>query len=272
MLDNFRHVHFIGVGGSGISALAHLAKAHGLKVTGSDVANNPTILQLKNEGVEVFLSHNAENLGELVEWVIYSEAIDKENNPEYLEAKKRGLQLTSYFEALGLLSTHKKTIVVTGTHGKTTTTAMLGQALIEAGLDPTVIVGARVPYFKDRNIHIGKSEWLVVEGCEYRRNFSTLQPFGMIVLNCEWEHVDYFKSEGDYINAFQELVSKLPQEGFLIYNQTDSNCRRITSHTRAKQIPVNFLDTAEIKLRVAGDFNKLNAAHALSAAEQMGGG
>lgn len=270
MLDNLRHLHFIGIGGSGISALAYLAKAHGLKVTGSDVAKNPTTERLEQDGIVVFIGHQKENVNELTELVVYSEAIDKKTNPEYVEAKNRGLQTMSYFELLGELSAKKKTIVITGTHGKTTTTAMLGQALIEAGLDPTVIVGTRVPYFENRNIHIGHSKWLVVEGCEYRRNFSSLNPFGMMVLNCEWEHVDYFKSEEDYILAFQELAQKLPEEGVIIYNQTDKNAQKIAQHAPGKKIPVNFTDTSEIRLKVPGDFNLLNAAHALKAGEEMG--
>lgn len=270
MLDNLRHLHFIGIGGSGISALAYLAKAHGLKVTGSDVAKNPTTERLEQDGIVVFIGHQKENMNELTELVVYSEAIDKKTNPEYVEAKNRGLQTMSYFELLGELSAKKKTIVITGTHGKTTTTAMLGQALIEAGLDPTVIVGTRVPYFENRNIHIGHSEWLVVEGCEYRRNFSNLNPFGMMVLNCEWEHVDYFKTKEDYVLAFQELAQKLPKEGFMVYNQTDENARNIAHHAQGKKIPVNFTDTSEIRLKVPGDFNLLNAAHALKTGEAMG--
>jgi len=269
LLDNFRHIHLIGIGGSGISALAYLALAHGLKVSGSDISQNPTTEDLSKAGAELFIKHNTANVGELVELVIYSDAIDKANNPEYIIAIQRGIQVLSYFEALGALSAHKKTIVVTGTHGKTTTTAMLGQALIEAGEDPTVIVGSRVPAFENRNIKIGHSPWLVAEGCEYRRNFLSFKPFGIVLLNCELEHVDYYKSEEDYLKAFEQLIEKLPKDGFLIYNNDDENCQKLAIKASCKAIGVSMTDAQDIKLKIPGDFNKLNAVHALVTAEQI---
>ncbi len=269
MLDNFRHIHFIGVGGSGISALAYMAIAHGIKVSGSDIAPNPTTEKLEKEGVQIHIGHSKDNLSELCELVIYSEAIDKKENPEFLEANKREISTLSYFEALGQLSTHKKTIVIAGTHGKTTTTAMLGLALIKAGEDPTVIVGSRVPTFENRNIQIGHSQWLVAEGCEYRRSFLHFQPFGVVLLNCELEHVDYYKSEADYLSAYQELVSKIPEDGFLVYNEEDENCRLISESYKGKKLPVASAASKNLSLNVPGEFNQMNAAHALEAAKQI---
>jgi UDP-N-acetylmuramate--alanine ligase len=268
MLDNFRHIHFIGIGGSGISALAYLALAHNLKVSGSDLTANPTTENLAKEGAHIHIGHNKENLDELCELVIYSEAIDRGNNIEYLEAYKRRIKTLSYFEALGQLSAYKRTIVVAGTHGKTTTTAMLGQALIAAGEDPTVIVGSRVPAFDNRNIQIGHSQWLVVEGCEYRRSFLHLEPFGVVLLNCELEHIDYYKSQEDYIAAYKELVAKIPASGFLVYNADDEHCKLISESCKGKKIPVAAATSEKLTLKVPGEFNQLNAAHALKAAEQ----
>lgn len=255
MLDSFRHIHFIGMKGSGVSALVHLAKAHGIKVSGSDASDGP---------------HKKENLPELAELVIYSEAINRNSNPEYQEARRRKIPTMSYFEVLGKLSEHRKTIVVTGTHGKTTTTAMLGQALAEAGMDPTVILGSRVPSFDNHNIRIGHSQWLVAEGCEYRRSFLSFKPFGVVLLNCELEHVDYYKDEDDYASAFWELVSKIPKDGFLIYNADDKNCRKISEICRGKIIPVTIKEAGKIKLQVPGGFNRFNALHAKRAALQIG--
>lgn len=269
MLDNYRHIHFIGIGGSGISALAYLALAHGLKVSGSDIAANPTTQNLEKEGVLIQIGHKKENLEELCELVVYSEAIDKQKNPEFLEAQRREITCLSYFQALGQMTAHKKAIVVTGTHGKTTTTAMLGQALMAAQKDPTVIVGSRVPAFGNRNIHIGHSQWLVAEGCEYRRSFLNFQPFGVVVLNCELEHIDYYKSEEDYRSAFLELVAKIPKDGFLVYNANDKNCQKISEVCKGKRLPVTAKDGETIILRIPGIFNQLNAAHALKAVEQI---
>lgn len=268
MLDNFRHVHFIGIGGSGISALAYLALAHNIKVSGSDTSQNPTIDKLTGEGVVIHIGHAKRNVGELCELVIYTEAIDRQKNPEYLEAERRGIPMLSYFQALGRLSQSKKTIVVSGTHGKTTTTAMLGEALINAKTDPTVIVGSRVPAFGNKNICIGHSEWLVAEGCEYRRSFLNFQPFGVVLTNCELDHPDYYKNEGDYVSAFKELVEKIPKNGFLVFNKSDKNCQSLSKMCKGEKLPVS-LPGEELKLKVAGDFNQLNANLAFAAALQV---
>lgn len=270
MFNSAKNLHFIGIGGSGISALAHLARQENRDVSGSDVAENETLNQLRSEGVQIYVGHDKNHLNQAAELVIYSQAIDLSNNPEYLEAKARNLPTMSYFEALGELSKQKKTVVVTGTHGKTTTTAMLGQSLIELGLDPTVIVGSRVPYFGDRNLHVGKSEWFIVEGCEYRENFSSLEPFGMILLNCEWEHVDYFKSEKDYLKAFEKLAKKLPKNGFFIFNAEDKNAQQIAQQIDAQAIGIKNGDHEAIHLQIPGEFNRMNAAHALKTCEKLG--
>jgi UDP-N-acetylmuramate--alanine ligase len=274
MLDKFRHIHFIGIGGSGISSIAHLALAHGLKVTGSDSADSAVIKALKKHGARIVIGHKKENVNELTEIVVYTEAIDKNTNPEFLEAKRLDIPVLSYFEAIGEISKNKKTVAVIGTHGKTTTTAMLGQALISAGLNPTVIVGSLVKAFDNTNIHIGHSEWFVVEGCEYRRSFMSLQPFGAVLLSCEPDHLDYYKDENDYVSAFTEFVKKIPKNGFLVYNSEDKNCRKVSVHCAGKLIPVDktHADKLDLRLLVPGEFNRSNAAHAYAAAREVGAG
>ena len=280
MLDKFRHIHFIGIGGSGISSIAYLALAHGLKVTGSDIALSPVIKELENEGATIYIGHKKENVHELAELVVYTEAIDKKTNPEFLEAKKRGMPLMSYFEALGNISAHppagragKKTVAVIGTHGKTTTTAMLGEAAIASGMDPTVIAGSQVPAFKNRNIYIGHGEWFILEACEYRRSFLNLAPFGAVFLNCEPDHLDYYKDEKDYVSAFAQFVKKIPKEGFLVFNEQDKNCKKLSKECAGKLIPVKQADIKklDLNLSVPGEFNKSNAAHAYMAAIEIGG-
>jgi UDP-N-acetylmuramate--alanine ligase len=268
MFNQYKSIHFIGIGGSGISALATLAQSKGCQVSGSDLSENPTTQHLKKDGILIHIGHQASNLDEKTDLVVYSGAIDKEKNPEYQEALERKTSTLSYFEALGRISKSKKTIAVTGTHGKTTTTAMLGQALIAAGLDPTVIVGSQVPAFDNRNIHIGKSDWLVVEACEYKRSFLNLHPFGMILLNCEVEHLDYFKDEEDYVLAFKELVSKLPKDGFLVFNNEDSNAKSIANSYQGKSLTAITAE-AKIDLQIPGRFNQLNAQHVLLTCRQI---
>jgi UDP-N-acetylmuramate--alanine ligase len=151
---------------------------------------------------------------------------------------------------------------------------MLGEAAIAAELDPTVIAGSRVPAFANRNIYIGHGEWFILEACEYRRSFLNLTPFGAVLLNCEPDHLDYYKDEKDYVSAFVEFVSKIPKEGFLIFNADDKNCNKLAKKCAGKAIAIKEADIKKMDfdLRVPGDFNKSNATHAAAAAAEMGGG
>ncbi len=271
MLDK-KHIHFIGVGGIGISALAYLALESGKTVHGSDSNTSAITDDLKANGAEIFVGHSRDNVSNKCDLVIYTEAIDKATNEEYLKAEELGIPTLSYFQALGQLTHTKKAIVVTGTHGKTTTTAMLGQALVEDDLDPTVIVGTKVRAFNNRNIRIGKDDLMVVEGCEYRRSFLSLHPFGVVLLNIELEHVDYYKDEEDYVNAFIELVKQIPVEGFLVANVEDENVKKVIPHCVGTVIEVTEKETKEasFKLQVPGFFNEMNAMQAVKAAEAIG--
>lgn len=271
MFKQYQHIHFIGAGGSGISALARLALAAGKPVTGSDTGESVFTRDLRKAGALIVIGHRAENLPPAADLVIYTEAIDRLTNPEYLAAVERGLKVMSYFQALGEWSAGKKTIVVTGTHGKTTTTALLGCALIRAGLSPTVIVGSEIPEFGHSNLYIGTSDWFVVEGCEYRRSFLNLHPFGMIILNCEPDHLDYYKDEADYVSAFRELALRVPTDGFIVANATDKNAAALAAESRGRAILVTpeTVDRYDFHLRLMGDFNRANAAHACQAAEAV---
>ncbi|MBU0981764.1 UDP-N-acetylmuramate--L-alanine ligase [Patescibacteria group bacterium] len=200
-------VFFVGIGGIGMSALARLFKAHGKEVSGTDSSDSVLIEELKSEGMGVELGHFAEFLPKDTDLVIYSEAIPL-SNPELEKAKELGIPLMTYFQALGAASKSYRLVAIAGTHGKTTTTAMLSIILEKAGVDPTVIVGSRVKEFGQKNVRIGQGEIMVVEACEYRRNFLSLHPALTGITNIEVDHLDYFKSEEDYENAFKELADQ----------------------------------------------------------------
>lgn len=270
-MKDYRHIHFIGIGGIGISALAYLGLSEGKTITGSDIEGSDLTDDLKTSGARIDIGHNSQNLSESAELVIYSEAIDRDN-PEFTKAKSLGIPCLSYFEALGQLSGTKKTIAVAGTHGKTTTTAMLGLAAVRANLDPTVIVGSKVKEFDGHNIRMGEGELLIVEACEYRRSFLNLKSFGVVLLNCEAEHLDYYRDERDYVDAYIELVKKIPVDGFLVANMDDENVRMVTEHCAAEVIPVRATDinNLNLDLKVLGDFNQFNAAHAYKTLEKFG--
>lgn len=269
-LKQFKKIHFIGIGGIGISALVYLSLAEGKVVTGSDTVDSTLINSLKEKGAHITIGHDAGNVSDDVELAIYTEAIDSEN-PELKRAKEMGIPAISYFKALGQISRTKKTIAVVGTHGKTTVTAMLGLSLIESGLDPTVIVGSKLKEFGNRNIYIGKEDLMVVEGCEYRRSFLSLIPFGVVFLNCEAEHLDYYKDEKDYMDAYEELIRQIPSDGFLVANMDDENVKKLTHHCAGRIVPVDgqYAASLDLQLKVIGNFNYLNAAHAYKAAEEV---
>jgi UDP-N-acetylmuramate--alanine ligase len=271
-MDNFKNIHFIGIGGIGISALAYLSLAEGKKVTGSDSISSTLIDNLIEGGAHIVIGHNADNVTDDTELVVYTEAIDQGTNPELLRAKELRIPVLSYFEALGQVSRTKKTIAVVGTHGKTTTTAMLGLALIRSGLESTVIVGSKVKEFGGRNIYIGKGDLFVVEGCEYRRSFLSLEPFSVVFLNCEAEHLDYYKDEDDYKKAYIELIKKIPADGFMVANMEDENVQELAHHCAGKVIPAykGEIKKLGLKLKVLGEFNQMNAGQAYLAAEAVG--
>lgn len=195
-------IHCVGVGGIGMSGLARLLMAEGKKVSGSDSTPSPLTQRLQDEGL-LF----TRDIPEAVEVLVYSEAVPFED-AERAEGRKRGLPELNYFQALGAWAEDKRVIALAGTHGKTTTTAMLGEILIAANLDPTVLVGSTVADFGGSNVRFGKSDLFVVEACEYRRNFLSLKPSFLGILNVEWDHPDFFPDFESYKQAFADLAAQ----------------------------------------------------------------
>ncbi len=200
-------VYFVGIGGIGMSGLARLMKAFGKGVSGSDSTASSTTAELEAEGIQVHIGHYPEHLPEETELVIYSEAIPPVN-PELLKAKELEIPMMTYFQALGEVTKDYRLIAVAGTHGKTTTTAMLGLMLENAGYSPTVLLGSKLKEFGNRNVKVGESDLFVLEACEYRRNFMSLEPDLLGVTNMELDHTDYFKDWDDYQMAFEDLSAQ----------------------------------------------------------------
>lgn len=264
---NKNNYHFIGVGGIGVSAIARMLFLQGKKVTGSDIATSEITEDMEKLGIKVFIGQKAENISPNVEVIIYTVAI-KDDNPELIEARKKGLTCVSYPEALGNLSEKMFTIAVSGTHGKTTTTAMIGHILKEVGMDPTVIVGSKI-LGQNSNFLAGKSKYLVAEACEYKRSFLNLHPNILVITNIEADHLDYYKDIEDIKSAFTEIAQKVPQDGFIITNKENKNIKDSVANVSAE-----ILDYKDIKpdfdLAVFGEHNILNARTALKVAEVLG--
>lgn len=290
-------VHFVGVGGIGTSAIARMFLLEGpstglgvkKKVSGSDMAESEVTLELRKAGVRISLEENAENVPEDCELVIYTIAIPKEH-AELAEAKKRGIPVLTYPEALGIISKDKYTIAITGTHGKTTTTAMIAKIMMDAGLDPTVIIGsflyteatclpAKVSAqagnqgsteLTRTNFVAGKSKYLVVEGCEYCRSFLNLSPSILVITNIDADHLDYYRDMEDIISAFVELAQKLPKDGYLVIDSHALNVQAVVKQSHAHNGDFAALKLPEgFKLHIPGAHNLLNAKAAWGVAKVL---
>jgi UDP-N-acetylmuramate--alanine ligase len=216
-------VHFIGIGGIGVSSLAQYFLAKGHTVSGSDLVSSEITDFLKKKGAKIFIGrHKKENLKEGVGLVVFSPAIG-EKNPELLEAKKRKILIQSYPQTLGNLTKKYFTIAVSGTHGKSTTTAMISLILSKAGLDPTVILGTKLKEFGDTNFRFGKSKYLIIEADEHFASFLNYWPKIIVLTSLEADHLDYYKNFNNYISAFKKFISHLPNNGYLIINGDDKN-------------------------------------------------
>ncbi len=229
--DQKQHLHAIGIGGIGVSALARHFLRRGWTVSGCDVSGNASV-----EGATVVKGHDPEHcLTFAPKVIVYSPALP-ENHPELIRARELKIPTYSYPQALGLLAKKYDTIAVSGTHGKSTTTALLSQMFAEGKQDPVAIVGARVPAqgFEENYRH-GEGKNFIVEGCEYKRGMLEIRPTSAVITNIEADHLDYYKDLRDIADAFAEYVRLLPKDGVLVYNADDKESENISHFTKAKR-------------------------------------
>jgi UDP-N-acetylmuramate--alanine ligase len=270
-LAKYKKVHFIGIGGIGVSAIARMMLHDGKKVSGSDRDESEITQMLEQIGIKVFYGQKAENISVGTDLVIYTVAVTADN-PELKQAQKLGIDTLTYPEFLGLLSKDKYTIAVSGTHGKTTTTAMIAKILIDAGLDPTVIVGSLI---KDENGHRtnfipGQSKYLVIEACEYKRSFLNYYPQILVITNIDNDHLDYYKNVADIQNAFAELAERIPQDGFIVTDKNNPIIAPTLKKVEAKVVNYSLYNNLPVTLKVPGLHNKKNAAAAFAVATALG--
>ncbi len=271
-------VYFIGIGGIGISALAQLMHHEGKTVSGTNDNPSPeTLDRVRALGIEINIGADIDKVPKDADLIVYSLAWD-DREPEFMKAVRAlGIPVFSYPQALGLVSVDKYTIAISGTHGKTTTTAMIAEMMIEAKLDPTVIVGSLLK--SGSNFVPGESNYFVVEACEYRRSFLNLNPNIAIITNIDNDHLDYYKDLADIQSAFVEFVGKLPADGFLICDTDDlllvpiiEAAKKVGAQIinyRAPREENNELggETSKLDLKVPGEHNIKNAMCALSVGE-----
>lgn len=266
-LQDIKKVHCVGIGGIGVSALARLFRNEGAEVSGSDMDASPVTEGLQEEGVIVTIGHDSENVPTDADLVLHTIAVPADN-PEIIAAKNHSIPVLTYPETLGLLSRNFYTVAVSGTHGKTTTTAMLAEILMAADKDPTVIVGS-ILHKQKSNFIAGDSNILVVEACEYRRSFLHLSPNMLVITNVDTDHLDYFDGLADIQDAFRTLCGQVAEDGYIICNPDDENVGSVVSTAAA-----DIVDFADINLagdlEVPGEHNRQNARAASTAAEKLG--
>ena len=248
-----------------MSALARYYFSSGWKVSGSDLAESEITKDLEKEGIEIKIGHDENNFRDDAERVVYSVAVGKDN-PELKKAERLGVKTSTYAEALAELTREYFTIAVSGSHGKGTTTAMLALIMIEAGMDPTVIIGTRLKEFGGSNFKSGKSKYLLIEADEYDRSFLNYMPNVAIITNVDAEHLDVFGDIDGVVGAFNQYIKSLSSDSTVIVNKNDRNSEKIILGYKGKVI---YFEKGDWDLEVPGEFNQMNAEAAWRAAEVL---
>ncbi len=289
-------LHFIGIGGAGMSGIARIMLAKSIEVSGSDAKDSQILLSLKTLGAKISIGHAAANIGQ-AQLVIVSAAI-AENNPELIAARESGIPIASRATALSWLLTESTSIAIAGTHGKTTTTAMLTIALQSAGEDPSFAIGGTINS-SGTNAHSGSGKFFVVEADESDGSFLAYKPNAAIITNIEMDHVDHFQSEDQLFATFNDFISSIQRGGKLIICGDDPGCQKILTGINLQKLQVitygqspendfqltrvnlaptsssalimqNGRKVGELNLLVPGLHNLLNALAAFAAATSLG--
>ena len=286
-----KRVHFIGIGGSGMSGLARIAISHGIKVTGSDNSDSSVLVALRALGAGIFIGHKAEHING-ADLIVYSNAI-KNNNPEREAGHKTGIPEITRATALSILMSESISIAVAGTHGKTTTSSMATVALQSAGADPSFAIGG-ILKSSGSNAHRGSGKYFVAEADESDGSFVAYHPHAAIITNVEWDHVDHFKNEAQVFDVFKDFVQTIT--GFLVYCADDEGARNIAATAKIKTIGYGKSESAALRvdqiqlnagsstarvlwngakigmleISVPGEHNVLNAAAVLAVGLELG--
>ena len=233
------HVHFIGIGGISMSALAEILLQEGFTISGSDSKSSDLTTALEAKGIRIFYEQTASNIIPGIDLVVYTAAI-REDNPEYMEVVRQNLPMLTRAQLLGqIMDNYQNSIAVAGTHGKTTTTSMMSQILLEANTDPTISVGGILPSIQG-NLRVGSSEVFISEACEYTNSFLNFHPKYSIILNVEAEHLDFFKDLDDIRNSFRIFASNTLDHGVTIINGEIPDWQELVAGQPQKIITYGF--------------------------------
>jgi len=244
MFRRIQHVHFVGIGGIGMSGIAEVLVNLGFRVSGSDAKRSSVTDRLQQMGIDFAEGHNGENVGD-AHVVVRSTAV-RDDNPEILEAQHRSIPVIPRAEMLAeLMRLKPHTVAVAGSHGKTTTTSMVATVLGHAGMDPTIVVGGVVGAFGS-NAHLGTSDLMVVEADESDRSFLMLIPTIAVVTNIDREHMDYYHDMDDVRTCFTKFVNSVPFYGASVLCLDDPNVQAIIPHIERRRITYGLSAQADI--------------------------
>lgn len=291
------HVHFTGIGGISMSALAEILLSRGFTVSGSDSHESDLTKHLVSLGADIVYEQKKENITPDIDLLVYTAAV-KQDNPELVEALELSVPMLSRAELLGqIMKNYSTAICVSGTHGKTTTTSMISQILLEEECDPTILVGGIFSSING-NARIGHSSNFITEACEYTNSFLSFFPSIAVILNVREDHMDFFKDINDIRNSFKKFASLVPPKGAIIINSDIENyeyfteglsCKIITFGTDEKKsnysaanitynklacasydLVVNGEIKAHIELKVPGEHNIINSLSAIATCQNIG--
>ena len=236
----YKNVFFIGIGGISMSGIAEILKNYGIKVGGSNNVESKTTSHLRDIGIDVKIGHDAKNIKNQ-DLVIYTAAISKDN-PELLKAFEKGIPTVERADFIGELTrAFKESICISGTHGKSTTSGMVSSCFLAANLDPTIQIGAELNLING-NYRVGKSDYLILEACEYVDSFLKFSPTSAIILNIDNDHLNYFKTLDNIKKSFTKFANLVPRQGFLIINADDTNCKAISKECKCNIYTYSIVD------------------------------
>lgn len=244
-IKKYKRIYMVGIGGISMSGIALILKRWNYEVSGSDGVSSHQTEWLINNGIHVNIGQVSENITKDIDLVVYTAAV-KLDNPELVRATELGIPIVERGEFLGeITKLFKDTIGIAGTHGKTSTTSMVTCSFIEAGLDPSIQVGANLKVLDNTNYRVGDSKYFVIEACEYCESYLNFVQRSAIVLNIDNDHLDYFKNIDNIQKSFEKYVSLLPEDGYLVLNRDDERCYNLRHSSKANIISVGATNEAD---------------------------
>ncbi len=260
-LGKVKKIHFVGIGGIGMSGIAELMLNLGYKVTGSDLNESEVTDHLKNLGAEIYKGHSAENISD-ADMLVYSSAV-KMDNPEIIAAYEKNILVIRRAEMLGEIMRMKDSVAVAGTHGKTTTTSIIGLVLTEGGLEPTLIIGGKLKSLKS-NVKLGDGNFLVAEADEFDRTFLKLIPTFAVITTIESEHLDCYKNLDEIKDAFVEFANKVPFFGTVTLCIDESGVQDILGRIKRRISTYGISENADLRaesIKFKNNISNFNAVY-----------